>query len=62
MATGCEVYSCNDIIAAGSLVGESSTVSERNSKHFLVSITNGHVKVKVGWVNPAYVFDEERLS
>ena len=62
MATGCEVYSCNDITAAGKLVGESSTVSERNSKQFLVSITNGHVKVKVGWINPAYVFDEERLT
>ena len=24
--------------------------------------TNGPVKVKVGWINPAYVFDEERLT
>ena len=62
MATGCEIYSCNDIITNRNLVSESNAVSERSTKYFLVSITSGPAKVKVGWINPAYVFDEKRLA
>ena len=34
---------------------------QRNSKSFGVD-HKWACKVKVGWINPAYVFDEERLT
>ena len=69
IATGFEIYDCKDIIIKANSNNNNNSDNNnnvggntQNTVQYSVSIAKGEMDVKIGWMNPTYAFDMQKVN